>query len=114
MSRSQALLLHRTKLWTVAGVAFMLRGGPTHVIHSYSLATALSCCKTLFTAVPCAVACRAGRDGLPSECVLMFAGADVSKLCYMARMSEWWVWMREGSVSVCRGVLTDFRLQQLM
>ncbi|WIA21883.1 hypothetical protein OEZ85_004257 [Tetradesmus obliquus] len=30
---------------------------------------------------------RAGRDGQPAECVLMFSGADVNRLQYMTRMS---------------------------
>jgi len=34
------------------------------------------------------LACRAGRDGHPADCVLMFSPADVSKLNYMNQMSE--------------------------
>jgi hypothetical protein len=42
----------------------------------------------LAAAAAAVVRCRAGRDGQPAECVLMFSGADVNRLQYMTRMCE--------------------------
>jgi hypothetical protein len=45
-------------------------------------------CPELLLLLLLAMACRAGRDGQPAECVLMFSGADVNRLQYMTRMCE--------------------------